>query len=119
MSKLNGVDDLYGSDNLPQVVTGQDIGGYNEFQWEDAWDWDTQELVNDLWAIKRKEASDYLDIIADPTCLEIPDSYVDSNDLLSVFLWEDTPQGYGFWEEIYHELVSESRAEYPEDFEHG
>jgi len=116
MAKLNGIDDdVYGSPNLPQVVNP--VGGSNLFEWEDAWDWGTQDLVNATWEIKRKEASDYLEEIADPVNLDIPDSYADSKDLLTVFLWEDSPQGYDYWEEIYHELVSHGHEEYPEGYD--
>lgn len=113
MAKLNGVDDQYGSDNLPQVVNDK-----VEYDWEDAWEWDTQTLSNNLWAIQRKEASDLMDEFADPVNLDIPDSYVDSDELISVFNWGETKQGYGYWEEIYHELVSGGYEIYPDGYEH-
>lgn len=98
----------------------------NAFQWPDVvnWIWDplqkkfvganekdeeydedqftrADELSTQLWIIGRKEAADYVD-----TAAKNLDSYCDHYSLLRIFDWHETAQGYGYWEEIFHELLS-------------
>lgn len=39
------------------------------------------------------------------------ESFAFSDDLLEVFDWSETPQGYGFWENVYWELVTAGMLE--------
>ena len=58
-------------------------------------------LIDNLMSIKRVEAANYIKNFS--WRLE---SYVDSDSLKEIFEWSETAHGYGFWEEIFEELLS-------------
>ena len=73
------------------------------FIWMDDDDYEDQlveELVDACNLINRKEAATYIGHAA-----KLLKSFKPSYSLLEVFKWYEAPQGYGFWEEVYMELV--------------
>ena len=84
----------YRWDPIEQTFVEKSDGDYDHFT-------AASELSTQLFIMQRKEAADYIDDEA-----PMLDSFVDSNQLLEIMDWQETAQGYGFWEEIYHELMS-------------
>lgn len=106
--------DPFNSSNLPVVAEGTEISIETTGD-EDSDYWDTYELINALIDINEPVAADFLIEVAEYS-IDLS-TFVDSDSLLEVFMWHYTPQGFGFWEKIYHELVHTAYEEYPEGFD--
>lgn len=90
-------EEIYGYNSVITTDPVEKGETYNAFGLEHEW----EELSTNLYIIRRLEASDYLEDQAQKL-----DSFVSSEYLLEAFDWEESLQGFEFWEEIYNELIS-------------
>ena len=98
-------------DELRELDEGS-ARGYNRMN-TTHWAWDAMDVADNLNQIGRKEAGSFLNDLC--TCERYLDSFVDADSLLECFDWSQSPQGHGFWEECFWELVGAGAETTPDE----